>query len=152
MDPSSIIKALAALAQEHRLAVYRLLVQAGPVGLPAGNLADRIGVPPSSMSFHLAQLANAGLVTQRRQSRSIIYSADYDAMNGVMDFLTENKILILLAKHQKGKRQYKKPLSTKKTPKENSQPEEKNKGIPKALLNSNLPRFAKAKQRKNKKH
>ncbi|MEY3702427.1 MAG: hypothetical protein RLZZ561_47 [Pseudomonadota bacterium] len=90
MDPSSVIKALAALAQEHRLAVYRLLVQAGPVGLPSGILADRIGVPPSSMSFHLAQLANAGLVTQRRQSRSIIYSADYDAMNGVMDFLTEN--------------------------------------------------------------
>lgn len=90
MDPNSVIKALAALAQEHRLAVYRLLVQAGPVGMPAGILADRIGVPPSSMSFHLAQLANAGLVTQRRQSRSIIYSADFDAMNGVMGYLTEN--------------------------------------------------------------
>jgi len=76
MDPNSVIKALAALAQEHRLAVYRLLVQAGPEGMPAGILADRIGVPPSSMSFHLAQLANAGLVTQRRQSRSIIYSWD----------------------------------------------------------------------------
>lgn len=90
MDSSSVIKALAALAQEHRLAVYRLLVQAGPEGMPAGILADRIGVPPSSMSFHLAQLANAGLVTQRRQSRSIIYSADFDAMNGVMGYLTEN--------------------------------------------------------------
>lgn len=90
MDPNSVIKALAALAQEHRLAVYRLLVQAGPVGMPAGILADRIGVPPSSMSFHLAQLANAGLVTQRRQSRSIIYSADFGAMNGVMGYLTEN--------------------------------------------------------------
>lgn len=90
MDPNSVIKALAALAQEHRLAVYRLLVQAGPDGMSAGILADKIGVPPSSMSFHLAQLANAGLVTQRRQSRSIIYSADYDAMNGVMGYLTEN--------------------------------------------------------------
>ena len=90
MDANVVIKALAALAQEHRLAVYRLLVQAGPEGMPAGMLADRIGVPPSSMSFHLAQLANAGLVTQRRQSRSIIYSADFDAMNGVMGYLTEN--------------------------------------------------------------
>jgi DNA-binding transcriptional ArsR family regulator len=90
VDPNSVIKALAALAQEHRLAAYRLLVQAGPEGLPAGILADKIGVPPSSMSFHLAQLANAGLVMQRRQSRSIIYSADFDAMNGVMGYLTEN--------------------------------------------------------------
>lgn len=90
MQPDLIIKALAALAQEHRLAVYRLLVQAGPEGLSAGILAETVGVPPSSMSFHLAQLANAGLVTQRRQSRSIIYSADFDAMNGVMGYLTEN--------------------------------------------------------------
>ena len=58
--------------------------------MPAGLLADAIGVPPSSMSFHLAQLTNAGLVTQRRQSRSIIYSADFDAMNGLMGYLTEN--------------------------------------------------------------
>ena len=90
MNSNSIIKALAALAQEHRLAVYRLLVQAGPGGMPAGVLAERIGVPPSSMSFHLAQLANAGLVSQRRESRSIIYSADYSAMNGLMEYLTEN--------------------------------------------------------------
>ena len=90
MDANSVIKALAALAQEHRLAVYRLLVQAGPEGLSAGILADRIGVAPSSMSFHLAQLANAGLLMQRRQSRSIIYSADFDVMNSVMGYLTEN--------------------------------------------------------------
>ena len=90
MNLNSVIKALAALAQQHRLAVYRLLVQAGPDGLSAGILADRIGVPPSSMSFHLAQLANAGLISQRRQSRSIIYSADYNTMNGVMGYLTEN--------------------------------------------------------------
>ena len=90
MDPLSVIKALGALAQEHRLAVFRLLVQAGPEGMPAGLLADTVGVPPSSMSFHLAQLANAGLVRHRRQSRSIIYAADFDRMNGVMSYLTEN--------------------------------------------------------------
>lgn len=81
---------MGALAQEHRLAAYRLLVQAGPDGMPAGALAEALGVPASSMSFHLAQLANAGLVSQRRQSRSIIYAADYDAMNGLMSYLTEN--------------------------------------------------------------
>lgn len=90
MESSAVVRALGALAQEHRLAVYRLLVQAGPDGMPAGALADAVGVPASSMSFHLAQLANAGLVTQRRQSRSIIYAADYAAMNGLMAYMTEN--------------------------------------------------------------
>ncbi|TAD73941.1 MAG: ArsR family transcriptional regulator [Sphingomonadales bacterium] len=90
MQPDLVIRALGALAQEHRLAVFRLLVQAGAEGIPAGVLAERLGVPPSSMSFHLTQLANAGLVTQRRESRSIIYSANYAAMNGVMSYLTEN--------------------------------------------------------------
>ena len=90
MEAGSVIRALGALAQEHRLAAYRLLVQAGPGGMPAGAVAEALGVPASSMSFHLAQLANAGLVTQRRQSRSIIYSADYAAMNGLMAYLTEN--------------------------------------------------------------
>ena len=90
MEPALVIRALGALAQEHRLAVFRLLVQAGPAGMAAGALAEAVGVPSSSMSFHLAQLANAGLVTQRRQSRSIIYAADYDAMNGLMAYLTEN--------------------------------------------------------------
>jgi DNA-binding transcriptional ArsR family regulator len=85
-----VIRALGALAQEHRLAAFRLLVQAGAEGITAGTLAERIGIPPSSMSFHLAQLANAGLVTQRRESRSIIYSADYAAMGGLMAYLTEN--------------------------------------------------------------
>jgi DNA-binding transcriptional ArsR family regulator len=84
------VKSLGALAQEHRLAAYRLLVQAGPVGMPAGSLAEALGVPASSMSFHLAQLLNAGLVTQSRQSRSLIYTADFEAMNGLMAFLTEN--------------------------------------------------------------
>lgn len=90
MQADLVIRALGALAQEHRLAAFRLLVQAGAEGIPAGALAERIGVPPSSMSFHLAQLANAGLVTQRRESRSIIYAADYAAMNGLMAYLTEN--------------------------------------------------------------
>lgn len=90
MQPDHVIRALAALAQEHRLAAYRLLVQAGEQGIAAGVLADKLDVSPSSMSFHLAQLANAGLVTQRRESRSIIYSADYSAMNGLMGYLTEN--------------------------------------------------------------
>lgn len=90
MDSGRTIRALAALAQEHRLAVFRLLVQAGAEGIAAGAIAERMGVPASSMSFHLAQLTNAGLITQRRQSRSLIYTADYAAMNGLMGYLTEN--------------------------------------------------------------
>lgn len=90
MQSDHVIRALSALAQDHRLAAFRLLVQAGEQGMAAGMLAERLDVPPSSMSFHLAQLANAGLVTQRRESRSIIYSADYAAMNGLMGYLTEN--------------------------------------------------------------
>lgn len=90
MQSHQVIRALGALAQEHRLAIFRLLVQAGTEGIPAGTLAEKLGVPPSSMSFHLGQLANAGLVTQRRVSRSIIYSADYAAMNDLMSYLTEN--------------------------------------------------------------
>ncbi|XAP78974.1 metalloregulator ArsR/SmtB family transcription factor [Citromicrobium bathyomarinum] len=90
MEAGRVIRALSALAQEHRLAAFRLLVQAGEQGVAAGVLAEKLDVPPSSMSFHLAQLSNAGLVTQRRESRSIIYSADYTAMNGLMGYLTEN--------------------------------------------------------------
>ncbi len=90
MNATDAIRALSALAQEYRLAAFRLLVQAGPEGTPAGVIADRLGVPASSMSFHLAQLAHAGLVTQRRRSRSIIYTADYDAMNDLLGYLTEN--------------------------------------------------------------
>ena len=90
MLAEQVIQALGALSQEHRLAAFRLLVQAGAEGIAAGVIAEKIGVPPSSMSFHLSQLANAGLVTQRRESRSIIYAADYAAMNGLMAYLTEN--------------------------------------------------------------
>ncbi|NCU12914.1 MAG: helix-turn-helix transcriptional regulator, partial [Sphingomonadaceae bacterium] len=90
MQPDSIIRSLGALAQEHRLAAFRLLVQSGPDGMAAGALADALGIPASSLSFHLAQLSNAGLLTQRRVSRSIIYAADYAAMNGLLSYLTEN--------------------------------------------------------------
>ena len=90
MQADRVIRALSALAQDHRLAAFRILVQAGEEGVAAGVLAENLDVPPSSMSFHLAQLAHAGLVTQRRESRSIIYSADYAAMNGLMGYLTEN--------------------------------------------------------------
>ena len=90
MEALPVIKALSALAQEHRLAAFRLLVQAGSEGLAAGALAAALGVPNSSLSFHLAQLTNAGLITQRRASRSLIYSADYAAMNGLLGYLMEN--------------------------------------------------------------
>ncbi|WP_119462052.1 metalloregulator ArsR/SmtB family transcription factor [Rhodospirillaceae bacterium SYSU D60014] len=90
MHSKQAITALGALAQETRLQLFRLLVQQGPDGLSAGVLADRLGVPPSSLSFHLAQLVHAGLITQRRLSRQQIYAADYGAMNALMAFLTEN--------------------------------------------------------------
>lgn len=90
MDMGAAIVALGALAQEHRLALFRLLVQAGEKGMAAGAIAEKLGVPNSSLSFHLAQLRSAGLITQERQHRSLIYRANYPAMNGLVDYLTEN--------------------------------------------------------------
>lgn len=90
MDTPAIIKALAALAQEHRLAAFRLLAEAGPEGLAAGVLAERLALAPSSLSFHLAHLAHAGFASQHRQGRSIIYRADFAAMNGLIAYLTHN--------------------------------------------------------------
>lgn len=90
MDSPAAIRALASLAQEHRLAAFRLLVEAGPGGMAAGAIAEAVNTPASSMSFHLASLVQAGLVTQQRQSRSVIYAADYAAMNALLAFLTEN--------------------------------------------------------------
>ncbi|MBU0866530.1 MAG: metalloregulator ArsR/SmtB family transcription factor [Alphaproteobacteria bacterium] len=90
MESETVVRALSALAQEHRLALFRLLVQAGPDGLAAGAIAEALGVPASSLSFHLAQLTNAGLIAQRRDGRSLIYSADYGAMNALLGFLMEN--------------------------------------------------------------
>ena len=90
MDRVGAIAALGALAQETRLELFRLLVACGPEGLPAGAIAERLKVAPSSLSFHLQQLAHAGLITQRRLSRQLIYSAEYDAMNALLAYLTEN--------------------------------------------------------------
>jgi DNA-binding transcriptional ArsR family regulator len=90
MDQKRAISALAALAQETRLDLFRLLVTRGPEGLPAGVIAERLGVAPSSLSFHLQQLAHAGLITQRRLGRQLIYSAEYGAMNALLAYLTEN--------------------------------------------------------------
>src|SRR5436305_5408895 len=90
MDQRTATAALAALAQETRLDLFRLLVATGPQGLPAGTIAARLGVAPSSLSFHLQQLAHAGLITQRRLGRQLIYSAEYGAMNALLAYLTEN--------------------------------------------------------------
>lgn len=90
IDPTTAVGALAALAQEHRLSLFRMLVQAGEVGMPAGAIAEALGIPNSSLSFHLAQLSRAGLVRQQRRHRSIIYSADYAAMNSLIAYLMEN--------------------------------------------------------------
>lgn len=90
MKTSAIIAALSALAHEHRLAIYRLLVERGPEGLPAGVIGERVGLLPSSLTFHLQNLQRAGLITQQRVSRQLIYGADFDAMNGLVGYLTEN--------------------------------------------------------------
>ena len=90
MKAASAIEALGALAQEHRLAVFRQLVQAGDQGMAAGAIADALGIPNSSLSFHLAQLRSADLILQERQHRSLIYRANYPAMNALLGYLTEN--------------------------------------------------------------
>src|SRR5947207_3531090 len=90
MEQKAAIAALGALAQDTRLEVFRLLVATGPQGLPAGVIAERLGVLPSSLTFHLNQLHHAGLITQRRQSRQLIYAAEYGAMNALLTYLTEN--------------------------------------------------------------
>ena len=90
MKTHQVIEALGALAHEHRLAVFRLLVERGPEGLAAGNIAASVGLPPSSLTFHLQNLQRAGLITQRRASRQLIYVADFAAMNTVVGYLTEN--------------------------------------------------------------
>lgn len=89
METSEVVEALGALAHEHRLAVYRLLVAQGPAGLPAGAIGQRIGIAPSSLTFHLQSLQRAGLVNQVRASRQLIYSADYGVMRGLVGYLTE---------------------------------------------------------------
>ncbi len=90
MKKSTAIAALGALAQETRLDIFRLLVQRGPEGLPAGEIGTRLGQPSPTLSFHLNQLRFAGLVSSRRESRSIIYNANFRAMNDLLAYLTEN--------------------------------------------------------------
>lgn len=90
MRQTSAVEALAALAQDHRLAVFRQLVQTGDRGMAAGAIAAAIGIPKSSLSFHLAQLRGAGLILQERRHRSLIYRANYTAMNALLGYLTEN--------------------------------------------------------------
>src|SRR5471030_1808602 len=90
MKTIEVIEALDGLAHEHRLAIYRLLVQRGPEGLAAGIIGQRVGLLPSSLTFHLQNLQRAGLITQRRESRQLIYSADFAAMHGLVGYLTEN--------------------------------------------------------------
>jgi len=90
MEKQDAIAALGALAQETRLDIFRLLVQAGADGIPAGQIGERLGLPSATLSFHLNQLKHAGLVTFRRESRSLIYMAEYPAMNALLGYLTEN--------------------------------------------------------------
>jgi DNA-binding transcriptional ArsR family regulator len=90
MEKMDALMALAALAQESRLDVFRLLVQAGAGGMPAGRIGERLGLPSATLSFHLNHLKQSGLVKCRRESRSLIYTAEYPAMNALLAYLTEN--------------------------------------------------------------
>jgi DNA-binding transcriptional ArsR family regulator len=90
METKQTVRALAALAQDTRLAVFRLLVQQGPSGMAAGEIAVALQISPATLSFHLKELSHAGLVLSRQDGRFIFYSADFDAMNGLLAFLTEN--------------------------------------------------------------
>jgi DNA-binding transcriptional ArsR family regulator len=90
MKTSQAVVALEALAQDSRLGIFRLLVEAGGEGLPAGQIARRMSLPAATLSFHLSQLKHAGLIACLRQGTSLIYSADFEAMNALVGFLTEN--------------------------------------------------------------
>jgi ArsR family transcriptional regulator, arsenate/arsenite/antimonite-responsive transcriptional repressor len=90
MEMTQIVDALAALAQETRLKAYRLLVEAGPQGLSAGRIGDELELPPATLSFHLAHLFRTGLVRSRQEGRFVIYSADFQNMNQLVGYLTEN--------------------------------------------------------------
>ena len=90
METNAAVIALSALAQTSRLAVFRALVQAGPAGMAAGKISELADIPPSSLSFHLKELSHAGLVASRQDGRYVIYTAQFDAMNALLGFLTEN--------------------------------------------------------------
>jgi len=90
METTQALQSLAALAQESRLSIFRLLVQAGPAGMAAGAIGEKLELPPATLSFHLAGLTRAGLAQSRQEGRFVIYSADYAAMNALVGFLTDN--------------------------------------------------------------
>lgn len=90
MEEAVVVAALSALAQDSRLRVFRLLVTAGPQGMPAGQIAEELTITPNTLSFHLGLLKNAGLITVRREGRSLIYSAEYERMRGLLAYLSEN--------------------------------------------------------------
>jgi ArsR family transcriptional regulator len=90
METKQVLVALAALAQESRLAVFRLLVKCGPEGMAATRIAESLEIPSSSLSFHLKELTHAGLIVPRQQGRFILYAASFEAVNGLIGFLTEN--------------------------------------------------------------
>ena len=90
METKSAVHILAALAQETRLSVFRLLVERGPDGVPAGQIADSLDISPATLSFHLKELTNAGLTQSRQDGRFVIYSVNYAAMHGLISFLTKN--------------------------------------------------------------
>lgn len=90
MNADTVVAALAALAQETRLGLFRLLVEAGPAGLAAGTIAEALGVAPPTLSFHLKELVHANLIQAAPQGRYIVYRADFDAMNALIGYLTDN--------------------------------------------------------------
>ena len=90
METKQAVASLAALAQETRLSIFRLLVEAGPEGVPAGAIGEKLAVPPATLSFHLKELAHTGLVVARQQGRFIYYTADFEHMAALMSFLTQN--------------------------------------------------------------
>jgi ArsR family transcriptional regulator, arsenate/arsenite/antimonite-responsive transcriptional repressor len=89
MKPRAAVRSLGALAHEHRLAIYRLLIKQGPAGLPAGTVGNQVGLTPSSLTFHLQALQHAGLIKHARLGRQLFYSADFSAMNDLVGYLTD---------------------------------------------------------------
>ena len=90
METKQAVQTLSALAQGSRLSIFRLLVQAGPAGMPAGNIGEKLDLPPATLSFHLAGLTRAGLARSRQEGRFVIYSVDFESINALVAFLTEN--------------------------------------------------------------
>jgi DNA-binding transcriptional ArsR family regulator len=90
METTAAVQTLGALAQESRLSIFRFLIQAGPAGLAAGSIGEKLDLPPATLSFHLAGLTRAGLAKSRQDGRFVIYTADFDSMNALLAYLTAN--------------------------------------------------------------